>query len=248
MKVIISSVLGSLLMLSTAQAATDWPAPIKALESKGMEVLDQFKVPGGMRGYAALYQQQPVTIFLTADGKQAIVGTMIDSKGDAMSQPEADEIFSKKIWPQLEKSQWIRDGSQSAPRVIYTFTDPNCPYCTKLWQDARPWVNAGKVQIRHILVGIIKQDSMGKAAALLAAKQPEEALKQHELKHASGGVKAIAKIPNEIRIKLEGNYQLMQRLGGFATPMTFYKDSAGKMQSAQGAPSAEMLSKIFGPR
>ncbi|AMC33522.1 thiol:disulfide interchange protein DsbG [Janthinobacterium sp. B9-8] len=248
MKVIITVLVSSLLIMSHAQAASNWPAPIKALESKGMEVLDSFKAPGGVTGYAALYQQQPVTVYLTADGKQAIIGSMVDSKGEPLNQAHVDQLFSNKLWKQLEESHWIRDGNKNAPRIVYMFTDPNCPYCNKLWNDARPWVNAGKVQIRHIMVGIIKSDSMGKAAALMTSKAPEAALYQHEKQHASGGVKPLAQIPKDARSKLDANYQLMQRFGAFATPVTFYKDSEGKMQKTQGAPPAEMLPKIFGPR
>jgi thiol:disulfide interchange protein DsbG len=42
------------------------------------------------------------------------------------------------------------------------------------WEQARPWVKAGKVQLRHIMVGIIREDSPGKSAALLAAKDPQK--------------------------------------------------------------------------
>jgi thiol:disulfide interchange protein DsbG len=104
-------------------------------------------------------QQQPLAIYLTADGKQAIVGTMIDAKGNNLSQKPLDELVSKpmteKVWKQLEKSTWIGDGKNNAPRVIYPFTDPNCPYCNKFWNDARPWVTSGKVQLRHVMVAIL---------------------------------------------------------------------------------------------
>jgi thiol:disulfide interchange protein DsbG len=45
----------------------------------------------------------------------------------------------------LQNSSWIADGSIGARRVVYVFTDPNCPYCNKFWAEARPWVQAGKV-------------------------------------------------------------------------------------------------------
>lgn len=40
------------------------------------------------------------------------------------------------MWGQVEKSHWIADGSGKAPRIVYVLTDPNCPYCNKLWSDA----------------------------------------------------------------------------------------------------------------
>jgi len=70
------------------------------------------------------------------------------------------------VWGRVEKSHWIGDGSNKAPHVIDVLKDQNYPYCNKLWSDARPWINAGKMQLRHIMVGILTPASAGKAAAL----------------------------------------------------------------------------------
>lgn len=238
-------------MVLSAQAK-DWPAPIKALEAQGVEVIGTFKAPGGLTGYAGMMEQQPLAIYLTADGKQAIVGSMIDGKGNNLSQKPLDQLVSKpmtdRVWKQLEQSTWIGDGKNNAPRVIYTFTDPNCPYCNKFWNDARPWVTSGKVQLRHVMVAILGPTSPGKAAAILAAKDPQAALTQHEQQHAKGGAKPLSQVPETIRAQLDANQKLMQKLGAAATPTIFYKDASGKLQKIQGAPSGEMLTMILGPR
>ena len=250
---ILSAVLLTLLgIMSLSAQAKDWPAPIKALEAQGIAVIGTFDAPGGLSGYAGMIEQQPLAIYLTADGKQAIIGTMIDAKGNNLSQKPLEKLVSKpmtdKAWKQLESSTWIADGSKTAPRIVYTFTDPNCPYCNKFWNDARPWVNAGKVQLRHVIVAILTPTSSGKAAALLSAKDPQAALTQHEQQHAKGGVKALSPVPEKIRMQLDANQKLMQQLGSAATPTIFYKDTSGNLQKLQGAPSAEMLTKIMGPR
>lgn len=242
----------ALLGLTLAAQAKDWPAPIKALEAQGVEVIGTFAAPGGLTGYAGIVDQQPLAIYLTADGKQAIVGPMMDAKGANLSQEPLDKLVSKpmtgKIWKQLENSTWIADGSKNAPRIIYTFTDPNCPYCNKFWNDARPWVSAGKVQLRHVIVAILTDTSAGKAAALLSAQDAQAALTQHEQQHASGGVKPLGQVSEKIRAQLDANQKLMQQLGASATPTIFYKDASGNLQKMQGAPAAEMLVKIMGPR
>ncbi|AMO96854.1 thioredoxin family protein [Collimonas fungivorans] len=251
-----SFIMAALLLAATGAAlaapAASWPAPIKALEAQGVDIVGRFDAPGGLQGYAGVLQQKSMAIYLTADGKQAIVGTMLDAKGANLSEAPLEKLVSKpmteKTWNLLEKSSWIADGSKDAKRVIYTFTDPNCPYCNKFWNDARPWIKSGKVQIRHIMVGIIKDSSSGKAAALLSAKDPQAALNQHELQHASGGIKPLGLIPANIRTQLDSNQQLMQQLGFFATPTVFYKDAGGILQTTQGAPRAEMLSTVLGPR
>ncbi|HUW25602.1 MAG TPA: thiol:disulfide interchange protein DsbG [Gallionella sp.] len=240
-----------LLGITLAAQAKDWPAPIKSLEAQGVEVIGTFAAPGGLTGYAGMVEQQPLAIYLTADGKQAIIGTMIDAKGTNLSQEPLDKLVRKpmtvKIWKQVEKSTWIADGSKNAPRVVYVFTDPNCPYCNKFWNDARPWVTTGKVQLRHVIVAILTPTSAGKAAALLSAKDPQVALTRHEQQHASGGVKPLGQISATVRAQLDANQNLMQQLGSSATPTIFYKDASGNLEKVQGAPPAQMLAKIFGP-
>lgn len=243
--------LGLLPMAMGAQAK-DWPAPIKALEAKGIEVIGTFDAPGGLSGYAGMIEQQPLAIYLTADGKQAIVGSMIDAEGVDLSQEPLNRLVSKpmteKVWKLLEGSSWIADGAKNAPRVIYTFTDPNCPYCNKFWKDARPWVKAGKVQVRHVIVAILGPTSPGKAAALLSAQDPQAALTQHEQQHGSGGIKPLAQVLPKVRAQLDANQMLMQQLGFSATPTILYRDGDGNLKNMQGAPSTEMLGRILGPR
>lgn len=166
-------------------------------------------------------------------------------------------------WTALEGTHWIADGKDSAPRVVYLFTDPNCPFCNKLWSDARPWVASGKVQIRHVVVGILTPTSNGKAATLLNASDPARALADYEQGQsfstarmiASGKVHALdagvlqplASIPPKIQETLDANKSLMLSLGLEATPAVVWKDGDGRLQVMQGvAPGDE--SRVFGPR
>lgn len=98
------------------------------------------------------------------------------------------------------------------------------------------------------MVGILGPTSAGKAAALLSAQDPQAALTRHEQQHGSGGVKPSTQIAPKIRAQLDANQTLMQQLGFAATPTTLYIDADGNLQNVQGAPSSEMLTKIFGPR
>jgi thiol:disulfide interchange protein DsbG len=166
-------------------------------------------------------------------------------------------------WKALEASHWIEDGRASAPRTIYMFTDPNCPYCNKLWTDARPWVEAGKVRIRHLVVGILTPTSNGKAATLLDAASPAKALAEYEKSQsfstaqmiASGKVRALdaevlkplAVIPPLIQSELDANRNLMLSLGLEATPAVVWRDERGQFQILQGL-TPEDESRVFGTR
>ena len=243
------------------------PAPLQALEKQGLSVVGTFPTPGGVTAYAAHMGTEPVALYLTADGKHVIAGTLFDAGGknlttDALAKM-LDKPIADAIWGQLEKSHWIADGRDDAPRTVYVFTDPNCPYCNKLWADARPWVDAGKLQLRHVMVGILTPTSAGKAAALLNEKNPAAALDAYERGHTASnaktltsgrpkplgdeGLKPLAPVPPALQARLDANAKVMASYGLRATPALVWKDASGKVQMRQGAPEGD-LAAIFGPR
>src|SRR5690554_2530307 len=183
--------LTALLVFSLPAQSDDWPAPIQALGAQGLEIHAEFEAPAGLTGYGASYPSGEVAIYLLPDGEHAIVGTLVDAEGNDLSAAALDELIripqDKVLWQRLEDSHWIADGDSQASRVVYTFTDPNCPYCHQFWESARPWVESGEVQLRHVMVGILAQDSPAKAATLLGAENPAAALHAH----SAGEVPAV---------------------------------------------------------
>lgn len=232
--------------------AEELPQAIQQLQAKGAVIKGSFDAPNGLRGYAAEYQNNGIALYLTPDGKHVLVGSLFDEQGQDLSAEPLEKLvyapMSKAIWAKMEKTAWITDGKPDAPRTVYLFSDPNCPYCNMFWQQARPWVEAGKVQLRHIMVGIIREDSPGKSAALLAAKDPQKALQDHEGAGKGSSLKALKEVPPAIQAKLAANMQLMEELELSATPAIFYMDDKGELQQQQGAPSPDKLVKILGPK
>lgn len=151
-------------------------------------------------------------------------------------------------WQRLEKSRWIEDGRSEAPRMVYVFTDPNCPLCSRFWADARPWVDSGKVQLRHVLVAVIDASSVGKAAALLTSSEPAVALAQYESHRGAAHGPTQSTIEASVRRELEANEALMKSLKSPGTPTIVYRDSSGAVRKFDGAPSSKMLDAILGPR
>ncbi|MBJ9975342.1 thiol:disulfide interchange protein DsbG [Pseudomonas sp. S75] len=241
----------SLLTAPLVHAET-WPEPIRQMQAKGAVIKGSFEAPDGLRGYAAEYHNNGIALYLTADGKHVLVGSLFDEQGRDLSAEPLEKLvygpMSKEIWAKLDKSTWIQDGKADAPRTVYLFSDPNCPYCNMFWEQARPWVDSGKVQLRHIMVGIIRPDSPGKSAALLAAKDPAKALKDHESAGKASTLKALQTIPEVVQKQLAANQGLMEEMGLGATPAIFYRDEQGQLQTQQGAPRPDMLGKILGKR
>ncbi len=239
------------LAVSSASPADELPAPIQALADQGLEIHGQFDAPGGLRGYGASVQGQDMAIYLTPDGEHAVVGTLMDSEGNDLTEAQLDEHvrapLEAQTWQLLSESHWIQDGDEDAPRVIYTFTDANCPYCRQFWHEARPWVEAGEVQLRHIMVGILAADSPGKAAAILGAGDPAATLRAHE----SGQEEVAASAqPREIEEQVYTNNQLFEELGLYATPTSVFQRETEsgnlRLDRIQGMPSDERLIEMMG--
>lgn len=253
--------------VAATAAAPERPAALQALEKQGLTVVGTYPVPGGLTAWAAYIGQKPVSLFVTPDGKHVIAGTLLDAQGNQVAEAALERAvrgaMTAGAWSKLESSHWIEDGKKGAARTVYVFTDPNCPYCNKFWADARPWVDSGKVVLRHVIVGILTPTSPGKAAALLASKDPAAALAAYERAHveqneksiASGrprplgdaGLEPLATIPADVKAKLDANERLMASLGLQATPAMVWRDADGAVQMRSGAPTSA-LATVLGPR
>lgn len=244
------------------------PTALKTLSKEsGIQIIgDMLPAPPGMKGWAAFKGQQPLAFYSTDDGKYVIVGTMIDAHANDLTRAPLERAVGSQlsggVWKQLEQSHWIAEGNPAAKRVVYVFTDPNCPYCSRLWADMQPWVKAGKVQVRNILVGILTPTSYGKAAALLAASNPQQALHDHETAQFAvnqqstpghmksldaSGIKPLSSIDAKTKQKLDDNAQLMAALGVEATPALYWEDAGGLLKTSLGASSSK-LPGLLGPQ
>lgn len=226
--------------------AEEIPAPIAALEDEGLTIHGTFDAPSGLTGYAASMQGRELAVYLTSDGQHAIIGNMVDADGNNLSTEPLERLVTGPQnaldWEALGESAWIADGDDSAERIVYTFTDPNCPFCSQFWQSARPWIDAGDVQLRHVMVGILQRDSPRLAISLLAAEDPASTLNAHE---SGNPVEPLESLSREWEMELQKNHDLMKSFGLHATPSILYMED-GKLQMSQGAPNKDKLEEIMG--
>jgi len=241
-----------LTLLPLTLHAEDLPAPVKAIEKQGITIIKSFDAPGGMKGYLGKYQEMGVTIYVTPDGKHAISGYMYDEAGTNLSEKLFNqELYGpagRELWQRMEKAEWILDGQKTAPRVIYVFADPYCPYCKEFCQQARPWVESGKVQIRTLMVGVIKPESPAAAAAILSAKDPAKSWHEYEQSNGKMTLALPKTIPPTIMRSLNLNQKIMDDLGANATPAIYYMNEENVLQQAVGLPDAEKLKTIMGEK
>lgn len=243
--------LSALTIASCSQADNQMPPVIKALEQHGLTVIQEFDPGNGLRAFAAVAGDQPIAVYVTGDGN-AIVGTRLDKTGSRIDEAMLNELVSKPMgeqeWSRLESSKWVLDGKADAPRIVYTFSDPNCPYCNRFWEAARPWVDSGKVQLRHVLVGIIRADSPNKAAAILDASDRSAALFENEHNFTKGGIKPADKISVATNKALEEHLALMHSLGFRGTPGIVVRQEDGSVTKFNGMPQPSSINQVFGAR
>ena len=239
-----------LTLLPLLAHAEELPAPVKAVEKQGITIIKSFDAPGGVKGWLGKYQDMGVTLYLTPDGKHAISGYMYDEQGNNLSeqviQKELYAPAGRALWQRMEKSHWLLEGNKDAPRVIYVFADPYCPYCLQFWQQARPWVESGKVQLRTLLVGVIKPESTGAAAAILATADPAKSWHDYE---QAGGKMALnmPQTPSPALLKtLKDHQAIMDELGAAATPALYYMNNQNELQQVVGLPDKEQLNMMMG--
>ncbi len=228
------------------------PAPIAALQKQGFELKGEFKAPGNLQGYAMQYQGQGTTVYLTPDKQHAIMGNMVDAGGKNLSDEQVEKWvyapMAKEMWQKLEKNHWIAAGKADAPHIVYAFADPYCPYCTQFWQKAQPWLKSGKVQLRVLMVGMLRPDSAQKAAAIMMAKDPAKTLADYENSLGKMALNAPATVTPQVTEALKNNLALMDELGGSATPSIYYLNKEGRLQQHQGLPDDETLLAIMGDK
>ena len=162
----------------------------------------------------------------------------------------------------LQRAHWIADGRDDAPRKVYVFLDANCIYCAKFWADARPWVDAGKVQLRYLMVAVIAPTSAGKAATLLADPDPARRLAAYERAHAFAVARMLQggphhsmqdasllpapDVPEAVARSLEADKGFMIALGLHGTPGLVTAGPDGRLIAIGGIPTAGLAS-LFGP-
>lgn len=210
------------------------------LEKQGYNFVKQIDAPEGLTGWSGYKDEYPSTVFISNDQKYYIVGDLFDAKNKNLTEDAINTHVKgavlEQIWKSLEQTTWIQDGHKDAKKIVYVFSDVNCPYCHTFWQKARPWVDSGKVQLRHIMVGVIRENSKGQAATILASANPEELFKQFNLANGKNNIKTMTNISQALSTKLDHNAEIMEKYGFYATPAIVWKNAKGEIDSQQGMP------------
>lgn len=229
---------------------SELPKALNPLASQGVSFVGTFGAPGELTGYVGSYQGQGLVVYVTPDGEHAIVGNMIDEQGRDIGasyiQRMHDAPRQSQAWEKVEGANWFIEGDENAPNVLYTFTDPFCPYCRRLHESVKPYVEEGRLQVRHIMVGIIREASPAIASSILGSEDPYQMFLEHMNTFDDGGIVMDGNAMRRAQSDLRENQAIMREMGLSSTPVSYYKDSDGNVQMLQGAPrSREQIEQML---
>lgn len=147
-------------------------------------------------------------------------------------------------WQQLEQTHWVQDGNAQAPRIVYMFSDPQCTYCFAFRRAIADKIASGKIQLRHIMVGLLTEKSHPQAATILGSPQPAQAYQEHHKNLKQGGIRVDALAVAKASQRVTENTHLMVPMRTISTPTIFYKNAQGVLQIVYGFPDDEALAKL----
>ncbi len=208
----------------------------------------------------------PLTAWLLRAGKRLGVvytgtkGDYLIAGGEIMTSkgllPVSRQLLSdyysqhnfKALVDALQSAKTIHQG-KSGP-LIYVFWDPNCIYCHKLWDELQPAIKTGRLQVNWVPVGVIKRSSPAKAAAILAAKSPLQAMQEDESRFnpqiEEGGITVPKHIPERFLRAVSANTRLFEENSMQGTPSILYRAKNGAWHVIPGYISLNELSSKLG--
>lgn len=145
---------------------------------------------------------------------------------------------AKALLREAEQATWVAEGH--GHREIYIIFDPNCPYCHLVYVETQPYLKT--YQFRWVPVAILTATSLGKAGAILEARDRKAAMEKNEdyfvrARGKLGGLKPLEKVTERVRRALARNRRLLMKTGTEVVPTIIFLDRHGKPMIIKGAPS-----------
>ena len=202
-----------------------------------------FPGPGGLTGIEVTLQGHPTVAFATADGRYLVAGPVLNKQGE----DEAHTAMVKLgLIPKPASAGALAAKAAGADSFVLgtggpeitAFVDPNCIFCHKFYEEAKPLIDAGKLRVRYVVVAFLKPSSTPKAAAILGAADPAAAMAKNEKGFDAvteeGGI-APAQNPAAATLSaVENNTRLLGESGEMATPTLIYCNSKGEPTLVHG--------------
>lgn len=217
---------------------------IEQLGNGQIVVVKEFDSVGNLKGFIVSPKnnsQQKAVVYADKDGQYMIPGPVVDTSGNNLAQSDFEKYVlsaqSPAIYTDAQKTNWVQDGSSSAPHKVYIMVEPNCIACHMLYKELQPAIKSGQLAVRWIFVSFMKPNSDGMVAAIMQAKDPSAAMSFDESnfneKTETGGVTPVQVLP-ATKQKIKQNMAFMSKYSFVGTPVIIYRSNSGEAKVLRG--------------
>ncbi|MCW3782550.1 hypothetical protein [Defluviimonas salinarum] len=217
-------------MLARLDAATRQEATRKLVEAVRL-VTDEAGFQAAISGWL-----EEVSSMLP----DAAADPAVNQGAAAVSGDEASAESGASLHEALQGASWLAIGAADAP-VVYAITDPSCDACRAAIASLRPEIEAGRLQLRLVMIPAVDADSAGTIAGILLAVDPKAAV--FDLSRVENPVfplRRVSDLDEDQRQALDGNLALARRYQLPSVPFFAFRTSEGEKYIA-GAPTAEQI-------
>lgn len=170
-----------------------------------------------------------------APAPKQVAPKKLDKAAQGAKKTGKSEIFYNIV----EQAHWFSVGNTNAP-YIYIFMNPTCEHCIAYWNDLKPHIESGAIQLRILPFGS-SADNKTASAALLSVSDPVKAWSSY----ISGDKSALSedKITDEKAYdKVGTNTDIWMKWKLRTTPFSVYRSpSDSKIKILIGKPDNPLL-------
>lgn len=159
--------------------------------------------------------------YMDATGQYVVQGGIVNTKNGANIGDAKMMEITKKYISGVDLKDAVKHVKGNGSRIIYTFEDPNCGYCKKLYQEMATLQNA---TIYTFPVGFLGEPSAEKSRRILCTEKGREdiwSLMMMDKAVPNGDASCEAGA-----VSLAKNSRHAQKLGVIGTPTIIFKDGS----------------------
>ena len=219
---------------------------INSDEKYTIEVVREFPMGHGLRGWVVTDNRREIVVYTTQDGEVLIMGDIINANMRRLSREHKsryiDMVNRSEAFEAANGIHWVGKATDDIERpVIYVFMDPFCNFCKQLWWQLD--LMKGRVDIRYTPVSVLGEDSIAAAAQILDADDPLSLLESH---YTDDYKPAMRPPTEEGKQQVLRNTAFMRSINAKGAPAILLKDKDGMAYLHEGLISAVELEDLLG--
>ena len=161
----------------------------------------------------------------------------VKDNNEKIAAPKAEQVVTEKVanpnlelWKKIANLATINIGDKGG--TIYVVADAMCHYCKDYLKTLTPYIDAGKLQVKVIPIGILGYDSTEMSASVLASKDPAKVW----MDIVSGKSYTTPETVDNNKISsVTNNTDVLGEFDIHSTPQTIYKNAKGDIVIKRGS-------------